>query len=67
MSLVLEWLPQLPKATAYGLGQMMLVVVAATGLVMMAMAPVSARICCPVCIISTGSRKNVQRLLCGIG
>jgi MFS family permease len=47
MSLVLPQLLQLPEATGYGLGQGMLVVglvMAPSGLVMMAMAPVSARI-----------------------
>jgi MFS family permease len=47
VSLVLPQLLQLPKATGFGLGQTLLVVglvMAPTGLVMMAMAPVSARI-----------------------
>lgn len=47
MSLVLPQLVQLPESTGYGLGQSMLVVglvMAPSGLVMMAMAPVSARI-----------------------
>ncbi|GAB2879736.1 MFS transporter [Streptomyces mayteni] len=47
MSLVLPQLLQLPEATGYGLGQSMLavgLVMAPNGLVMMAMAPVSARI-----------------------
>lgn len=47
MSLVLPQLLQLPEATGYGLGQSMLVVglvMAPSGLVMMAMAPASARI-----------------------
>ncbi|MFC3996016.1 MFS transporter [Nocardiopsis sediminis] len=47
MSLVLPQLLQLPEATGYGLGQTMMVVglvMAPSGLVMMAMAPVSARI-----------------------
>jgi MFS family permease len=47
MSLVLPQLLQLPKATGYGLGQTMLVmglVMAPSGLVMMATAPLSARI-----------------------
>jgi MFS family permease len=47
MSLVLPQLLQLPKATGFGLGQTMLavgLVMAPTGLVMMAMAPVSAHI-----------------------
>jgi MFS family permease len=47
MSLVLPQLLQLPKATGFGLGQSMLaagVVMAPTGLVMMAVAPLSARI-----------------------
>lgn len=47
MSLVLPQLLQLPAATGYGLGQSMLaigLVMAPSGLVMMAMAPVSARI-----------------------
>ncbi|MFC4563799.1 MFS transporter [Nocardiopsis mangrovi] len=47
MSLVLPQLLQLPVATGYGLGQTMMVVglvMAPSGLVMMAMAPVSARI-----------------------
>ncbi|MFG1705330.1 MFS transporter [Nonomuraea sp. M3C6] len=47
MSLVLPQLLQLPKLTGYGLGQTMLVVglvLAPSGLVMMAMAPLSARI-----------------------
>jgi MFS family permease len=47
MSLVLPQLLQLPAATGFGLGQSMLVaglVMAPMGLVMMAMAPVSARI-----------------------
>lgn len=46
-SLVLPQLLQLPKATGFGLGQSMLaagLVLAPTGLVMMAMAPLSARI-----------------------
>ncbi|MEV0980061.1 MFS transporter [Streptomyces sp. NPDC049915] len=47
MSLVLPQLLQLPEATGYGLGRSMLdagLVLAPTGLVMMAMAPVSAAI-----------------------
>ncbi|WP_284740622.1 MFS transporter [Amycolatopsis sp. RTGN1] len=47
MSLVLPQLLQLPAATGYGLGRSMLVVglvMAPSGLVMMALAPVSARI-----------------------
>jgi MFS family permease len=47
MSLVLPQLLQLPKATGYGLGKSLLdagLVMAPTGLVMMAMAPVSALI-----------------------
>ncbi|MFF5992687.1 MFS transporter [Prauserella flavalba] len=47
MSLVLPQLLQLPEATGYGLGQSMVavgLVMAPNGLVMMAMAPVSARI-----------------------
>ncbi|MER5321803.1 MFS transporter [Streptosporangium roseum] len=47
MSLVLPQLLQLPEATGYGLGQTMLavgLVMAPSGLVMMAMAPLSARI-----------------------
>ncbi|MEU5262117.1 MFS transporter [Amycolatopsis sp. NPDC021455] len=47
MSLVLPQLLQLPSATGYGLGKSMLVVglvMAPSGLVMMALAPVSARI-----------------------
>jgi MFS family permease len=47
MSLVIPTLLQLPKATGFGLGQTMLVaglVMAPNGLVMMATAPVSARI-----------------------
>ncbi|WP_214408940.1 MFS transporter [Sphaerisporangium fuscum] len=47
MSLVLPQLLQLPKATGYGLGQTMLaagLVMGPSGLVMMAMAPLSARI-----------------------
>ncbi|CAM3952962.1 MFS transporter [Kibdelosporangium persicum] len=47
MSLVLPQILQLPKATGYGLGQTMLVtglVLVPSGLVMMATAPVSARI-----------------------
>ncbi|MBE1493803.1 MFS family permease [Amycolatopsis lexingtonensis] len=47
MSLVLPQLLQLPAATGYGLGKSMLVVglvMAPSGLVMMALAPVSARI-----------------------
>jgi MFS family permease len=47
MSLVLPQVLQLPKATGYGLGQGLLsvgLVMAPSGLVMMAMAPVSARI-----------------------
>jgi MFS family permease len=47
MSLVLPQLLQLPAATGYGLGRSMLVVglvLAPSGLVMMALAPVSARI-----------------------
>lgn len=47
MSLVLPQLLQLPKATGYGLGQTMMaagLVMAPSGLVMMSMAPVSARI-----------------------
>lgn len=47
MSLVLPQLLQLPKATGFGLGQSMVavgLVMAPTGLVMMAMAPLSARI-----------------------
>jgi MFS family permease len=47
MSLVLPQLLQLPTATGYGLGQSMLavgLVMAPSGLVMMALAPVSARI-----------------------
>lgn len=47
MSLVLPQLLQLPEATGFGLGQSMLavgLVMAPSGLVMMAMAPVSARI-----------------------
>lgn len=47
MSLVFPQLLQLPTATGYGLGQSMLVVglvMAPSGLVMMAMAPLSARI-----------------------
>ncbi|MGP4014517.1 MFS transporter [Saccharopolyspora sp. 5N708] len=47
MSLVLPQLLQLPAGTGYGLGQTMLVVglvMSPSGLVMMAMAPVSARI-----------------------
>jgi MFS family permease len=47
MSLVLPQLLQLPKATGFGLGRTMVaagLVMAPTGLVMMAMAPVSARI-----------------------
>ncbi|WP_156143994.1 MFS transporter, partial [Sinomonas humi] len=47
MSLVLPQLLQAPRATGYGLGQSMLVVgvvMAPSGLVMMAVAPVSARI-----------------------
>jgi len=47
MSLVLPQLLQLPTATGFGLGQSMLVaglVMAPSGLVMMAMAPLSARI-----------------------
>lgn len=47
MSLVLPQLLQLPEATGYGLGQTMLavgLVMAPSGLVMMTMAPVSARI-----------------------
>lgn len=47
MSIVLPQLLQLPKATGFGLGRTMMVVglvMAPTGLVMMAMAPVSARI-----------------------
>ncbi|WP_158853216.1 MFS transporter [Saccharothrix deserti] len=47
MSLVLPQLLQLPSATGYGLGQPMVavgLVLAPSGLVMMAMAPVSARI-----------------------
>ncbi|MEU9885601.1 MFS transporter [Sphaerisporangium sp. NPDC051011] len=47
MSLVLPQLLQLPEATGYGLGQSMLamgLVMAPSGLVMMATAPVSARI-----------------------
>ena len=47
MSLVLPQLLQLPTATGYGLGRSMLVVglvMAPSGLVMMALAPVSARI-----------------------
>lgn len=47
MSLVLPQLLRLPEAAGYGLGQSMLVVglvMAPSGLVMMAMAPVSARI-----------------------
>jgi MFS family permease len=47
MSMVLPQLLQLPKATGYGLGQSMLavgLVMAPSGLVMMVMAPVSARI-----------------------
>jgi MFS family permease len=47
MSLVLPQLLQLPTATGYGLGRSMLtvgLVMAPSGLVMMAMAPVSARI-----------------------
>ncbi|ASO20741.1 MFS family permease [Actinoalloteichus hoggarensis] len=47
MSLVLPQLLQLPTATGYGLGQPMMtvgLVMAPSGLVMMAMAPVSARI-----------------------
>jgi MFS family permease len=47
MTLVLPQLLQLPTATGYGLGQTMLVVglvMGPSGLVMMAMAPVSARI-----------------------
>ncbi|MFD8534168.1 MFS transporter [Streptosporangium canum] len=47
MSLVLPQLLQLPEATGYGLGQSMLamgLVMAPSGLVMMAMAPLSARI-----------------------
>jgi MFS family permease len=47
MSLVLPQLLQLPKATGYGLGQSMLVVglvLGPSGLVMMATAPLSARI-----------------------
>lgn len=47
MSLVLPQLLQLPEATGYGLGQSMLVaglVMGPSGLVMMAMAPLSARI-----------------------
>lgn len=47
MSLVLPQLLQLPEATGYGMGQSMLavgLVMAPSGLVMVAMAPVSARI-----------------------
>ncbi|AOS64047.1 MFS transporter [Actinoalloteichus hymeniacidonis] len=47
MSLVMPQLLQLPVATGYGLGQSMMVVglvLAPSGLVMMAMAPISARI-----------------------
>ncbi|ACZ89771.1 MFS transporter [Streptosporangium roseum] len=47
MSLVLPQLLQLPEATGYGLGQSMLamgLVMAPSGLVMMAMAPLSARV-----------------------
>jgi MFS family permease len=47
MSLLLPQLLQLPKATGYGLGQTMLtvgLVLAPSGLVMMAMAPLSARV-----------------------
>jgi MFS family permease len=47
MSLVLPQVLQLPEATGYGLGQSMLsvgLVLAPSGLVMMAMAPISARI-----------------------
>ncbi|OUC98836.1 MFS transporter [Streptosporangium minutum] len=47
MSLVLPQLLQMPEATGYGLGQSMLamgLVMAPSGLVMMAMAPLSARI-----------------------
>lgn len=47
MSLVLPQILQLPVATGYGLGQSLLVVglvLAPSGLVMMAMAPISARI-----------------------
>ena len=47
MSLVLPQLLQLPRATGYGLGQSMLaagLVMAPTGLVMMATAPLSARL-----------------------
>jgi MFS family permease len=47
MSLVLPQLLQLPKATGYGLGESMLtvgLVLAPSGLVMMALAPISARI-----------------------
>ncbi|MCI2415916.1 MFS transporter [Saccharopolyspora sp. K220] len=47
MSLVLPQLLQLPEATGYGLGQTMLavgLVMGPSGLVMMAMAPVSARV-----------------------
>jgi EmrB/QacA subfamily drug resistance transporter len=47
MSLVLPQLLQMPKATGYGLGQSMLaagLVMAPSGLVMMAMAPLGARI-----------------------
>jgi MFS family permease len=47
MSLVLPQVLQLPKATGYGLGQTMLavgLVLAPSGLVMMAMAPLSARV-----------------------
>lgn len=47
MSLVLPQLLQLPKATGFGLGQSILVaglVMAPSGLVMMTMAPISARI-----------------------
>ncbi|MET8846353.1 MFS transporter [Amycolatopsis sp. NPDC004625] len=60
MSLVLPQLLQLPAATGYGLGRSMLVVglvMAPSGLVMMALAPVSARI--------TRTRGPKTTLMCG--
>ncbi|MCR6489163.1 MFS transporter [Amycolatopsis sp. OK19-0408] len=60
MSLVLPQLLQLPAATGYGLGKSMLVVglvMAPSGLVMMALAPVSARI--------TATRGPKTTLMCG--
>jgi MFS family permease len=60
MSLVLPQLLQLPAATGYGLGRSMLVVglvMAPSGLVMMGLAPVSARI--------TRTRGPKTTLMCG--